>query len=253
MFYTDPFHVTDIQPPFTVHSAKGRLFETQNRPWCGLSLCISGQITYSMNGEQYLSVPGVAVFLPKGGRYSLHGDEEGLFPVINFQTDLELSPTIMTFPLSDPAGCLELFDQIRQLCSAAENRLKVYSLFYELLHQAFFSQMIRQNPLSPMIRYLNENLRDPSLTNTVLAKRLHISEVYLRKLFRQHYNTTPKQYLLDIRISRSKQLLSDTDLSVTEIAEQCGFSSVYHFCRAFRLRTGLTPSQYADSHKTYLI
>lgn len=253
MFYPAPFHVTDIEPPFIVHSAKERLFEMHNRHCCGLSLCISGQITYSMNGKQYLSVPGVAVFLPKGGRYSLHGDEEGLFPVINFRTDRELSPTIMTFPLTDPAGCLELFDQIRKLSFTAENRLKVYSLFYELLHQSFFSQMIRQNPLSPLLRYLDENLRDPSLTNTVLAERLHISEIYLRKLFRQHYNTTPKQYLLDIRISRSKQLLSDTDLSVTEIAEQCGFSSVYHFCRSFRQRVGLTPSQYADSHKTYLI
>ena len=58
-----------------------------NRQSYGLSLCISGQITYTMNGENYISDQNKAVLLPKGGTYSLHGDKEGFFPVVNFKCE----------------------------------------------------------------------------------------------------------------------------------------------------------------------
>ena len=44
---------------------------------------------------------------------------------------------------------------------------------------------------------------------------------------------------------RAKQLLETGNLSVTQVAEKCGFSGVYHFCRSFKNITGLTPTQFA--------
>ena len=81
----DNIVITDIQTPIVVHSEKGRKFQMTNRQSYGLSLCISGQITYTMNGENYISHQNNAVLLPQGGTYSLFGDMEGLFPVINFK------------------------------------------------------------------------------------------------------------------------------------------------------------------------
>ena len=66
----------------------------------------------------------------------------------------------------------------------------------------------------------------------------------MRKLFLSRYSTTPKQYILKQRLNMAQQLLLDTALSVTQIAERCGFTSVYHFCRAFKDKTGISPSQY---------
>jgi AraC-like DNA-binding protein len=52
---------------------------------------------------------------------------------------------------------------------------------------------------------------------------------------------------------RAKQLLTDGMLTVSAIAEQCGFSSVYHFSRAFKQTTGLSPTAYAkQNHQTKL-
>ena len=53
------------------------------------------------------------------------------------------------------------------------------------------------------------------------------------------------------QLPQAKQMLVDTPFTVTAIAEECGFSSVYHFCRAFRQRTGKTPTQYAAENRTY--
>ena len=75
-----------------------------------------------------------------------------------------------------------------------------------------------------------------------------MSEVHFRKLFAEKYNTTPKQYIIDVRMKKAKQMLRASNLAVTEIAYMCGFTSLYSFSRAFKDKTGQTPSEYAKTH-----
>ena len=49
-------------------------------------------------------------------------------------------------------------------------------------------------------------------------------------------------------IEKAKQLLIARSCNVEDVAEQCGFSSVYHFCRTFKTRTGMTPTQYSRAN-----
>ena len=111
--------------------------------------------------------------------------------------------------------------------------------------------MLQAERLERIRDYIEENLADPDLSNDVLAQMSHISESYLRKQFHRQYHTTPKQYILELRLQKAKLLLSDTHCSVTEVAEACGFSSVYHFCRAFKEKVGMTPTQYARQNKVF--
>ena len=121
--------------------------------------------------------------------------------------------------------------------------------FYDLLD--YLSSPNEQNAdrLSFAMKYIKEHIQDPDLSNTKLARHIGISEVYLRKLFQARYHITPKQYILDIRIRKAKQCLVDTPFTIASISEECGFSSVYHFCHLFKQRTGKTPSQYAAENK----
>ena len=48
-------------------------------------------------------------------------------------------------------------------------------------------------------------------------------------------------------------LLISTALSITEISIECGFANLYHFCRTFKQRTGLTPTEYAAKNRFYEI
>ena len=86
-----------------------------------------------------------------------------------------------------------------------------------------------------------------------LAKKLGISEVYLRKLFSVHYGTSPRQFIIDMRIQKAKSLLTNGTHTITSISEECGFSSLYHFCRTFKDKTGMTPTEYAKNGKIYQI
>lgn len=245
--------ITEIYKPFTVFSQRGRMQQINCRKWHGLSFCISGQITYTIDGKQYVSHPGNAIWLPMGGTYTLHGDREGQFPVINFHCLGDTPDTIMEFPLDNPQTCIKEFEKLRSLFFFDKTRLKRFSLLYALLGRVLADTTPSQHIIYPATQYLEQHYFDPGITNAVLAQRAGISEVYLRRLFLEQYGTTPKQYLLELRIQRAKQLLVDTSHTVTQVAEECGFSSVYHFCRVFKERTGITPTQFARQNRIFKI
>jgi AraC-like DNA-binding protein len=77
-----------------------------------------------------------------------------------------------------------------------------------------------------------------------IAEELHVSRSYLTSRFSAEMGLTPARYLANIRLSRSKELLSSSGASVAEIASQCGFQDAYYFSRFFKVNTGMTPSQY---------
>ena len=219
-----------------------------NRPSYGLSLCIDGQITYTMGSRHFVSTKQTAVILPKGGQYTLYGDKDGLFPLINFQCEGFDQKDILVIPLTNPQACIHTFEKIKN-----RGHFQMFSLLYRLLDE-ILSQQAQLNPLlSRATQQISHSLSDPSLNNATIAKALDISEVYLRKLFINHLSTTPKQYILDLRIQKAMTLLTDTPQTVTAISENCGFSSVYHFSRKFKEKTGFTPSQYAENHKVFKI
>ena len=244
--------VTGIRQPVVVPTPKGTYFEMKNRQYFGVSFSLKGQITYNANGKTYISNPDNAIILPQGCSYYRTTDIEGQFPLINFYcSGLEDLKEIVVIPLDDPQDCIQRFKTLRRLFLRNESRMKIYSAFYELLDLLVSPKEQYPERLTFVAKYIEEHIQDPTLSNVELAKQLGISEVYLRKQFQTHYRVTPKQYILDVRIRKAKQLLSDTPFTITAIAEECGFSSVYHFCRSFRCRTGKTPTQYAAESKTY--
>lgn len=240
--------VTEIERPYIVYFRKDHSVQMKDRQWFGIAFCTSGQLTYTMGDKQIVSRPGSAILLPMGGTYHIHGDKEGYFPLINFRCEGLPIKEIITIPLSNPKSCIRDFDTLRNLYLLGDNRLKIFGIFYELLSKLSLLHSSVPSPLRSAITFLEENLTDPNLTNIEIATHAGISEVYLRKLFAQHYNTTPKQYILELRIQKAILLLTEYPASVTEVAEKCGFSSVYHFSRVFKNRTGIQPSQYSLQH-----
>jgi AraC-like DNA-binding protein len=55
---------------------------------------------------------------------------------------------------------------------------------------------------------------------------------------------TPYQYYIHIKIHKAEELLQLEDISIKETAYRMGFDDQYHFSRLFKLKTGLTPSQW---------
>jgi len=77
-----------------------------------------------------------------------------------------------------------------------------------------------------------------------LARELGVSYTTFRRSFKRQTGIAPARFQSAIRINRACDLLAATDLTVSEIANQTGFETVFYFSRAFRKRTGQTPSAY---------
>jgi len=244
--------VTEISEVKTVPSAKGRFEQLSTRRCYGLSFCMSGKITYTHNGRKFVSDNTNAIILPKGQSYTLQGNEKGVFPVINFDCQDKLCDTFLLIPLPESDSLIKKFNQMLSLSLIDGNQLKIMSIFYDILHKlASFSNA--NEIITPAIRFIEKNYHNPNLKNQYIARECNISEVYLRKLFSKHFRTSPKQFILDVRIQKSKQLLTEDMLKINAIADECGFSNAYHFCRLFKEKVGLTPSEYMKRNKEFKI
>jgi len=82
-----------------------------------------------------------------------------------------------------------------------------------------------------------------------LAGSVHLSRAHFIRSFRDTFGETPHRYLQRRRIERAMALLRDSDLSVTEICFDVGFSSLGTFSRTFRDVLGESPSEYRERAK----
>nr|MCR5826030.1 helix-turn-helix transcriptional regulator [Oscillospiraceae bacterium] len=76
---------------------------------------------------------------------------------------------------------------------------------------------------------------------------IHLSEGECCRVFKSAYGCSIFTYLADYRLQKSIPLLADRTLSVTRIAELCGFNSPSYFIKRFREKVGMSPLQYRSN------
>ena len=245
--------VTHIDVPIEVPTNKEHYFKMEGRKKYGLSFCREGKIIYKQDGKEYISDKNHAVILPKNGYYSLRGVESGIFQVIDFECENLNIDSILVLPVKEASNLVGYAKRIKNLMLFSRGRLEAFSIFYKMLESLSSFGKGDRAVLLPAMEYLENNLSDTSLTNSLLAEKAKISEVYFRKLFLKEYGISPRQYIIEKRIDRAKLLLSTGAYSVTDVALECGFSSVYLFCRTFKAKTGQTPSGFVKQNKVISI
>ena len=88
------------------------------------------------------------------------------------------------------------------------------------------------------------------LTLNEMARVACLSPNHFMRTFKQVFGLTPHQYLTNLRLKMARQLLRQTEFSVTEICFRVGFESLGHFSWLFRRRVGLPPQEYRKHKKT---
>ncbi len=242
--------VKSVDELLMVPSVRGEHITIADRQYCGLSFCKSGQITYDHNGKRTVSDRTRAIYLPKGETYRLYRDATGDFPVINFTCTED--PDIrdhLALEIRNPDAYIRDFERMYELSLFPYNRLQVLSIFYGILHRLVSETVEHTGILAPVLAYIEKHYTDWDLSNDLLAAQAGVSEVYLRQLFRRQMGTSPKQYIMDLRLERAKQLLTESSRTVTDIASECGFTTLNHFCHGFRASTGQTPGEYRRDNR----
>ena len=97
-------------------------------------------------------------------------------------------------------------------------------------------------------RYIDLHFKE-SLSLDQLAEEAHMNKYYLSHAFKREYGVSPINYMIGKRLDESKYLLSETDLSMSQIAQLLGFSSLSYFSQVFRRTQSVTPMEFRQSVK----
>ncbi|MED0678093.1 response regulator transcription factor [Aneurinibacillus thermoaerophilus] len=125
-----------------------------------------------------------------------------------------------------------------------------------LFNPAFFrfsKQAVNEiHPVDKIKEHISKRISE-ELRLESLAEVVHLHPQYVSRLFKRKVGITLTEYIIRLRLEKSKYLLASTDLSVAQIGEQCGFPDSNYFSRIFRKREGIAPTEYRKWQRTITV
>ena len=216
-----------------------------------LHLPLFGRFRISWPGGSIVEEPGKLYLLPAGTPLKFSGITPSTHIWVHF-----LSRHLQTLPLFSPPRAvpaekeqLAAMDHIYGNLESADTFRKANHLRSELL-MPFLEQMADNLPqnipvseFSRVINYidvqLNRDIEVAELSSIVNLPRAEFSAA-----FRQAFGIPPKQFISLRRITRARELLVESSLSIKEVALRCGYQDEFFFHRIFKKYTGVPPARY---------
>lgn len=131
--------------------------------------------------------------------------------------------------------------------SAFENLYRVIKHVFE--HVEISIENKNEDVINKVKSYIKNHL-DGDTSLYVLSNYVHLCPEHLLRLFKKQEGITVLQYINDLKLAKAKQLLSETDLQIKEIATKLGFTSAGYFGRFFKSKLGITPNVYRDQKRS---
>ena len=149
-----------------------------------------------------------------------------------------------------------VFEMLHHTRSTAENLYylqgKLYQFFSVLARgieiQQYSNDTKESIHVQEAIAYI-KNYYSQKITVEDIANYLALNRSYLYTIFMNSLGISPKDFLTEFRISRGKEQLALTDLSVEEIAVSCGYRNSLAFGKVFKQKVGITPTQYRNDNR----
>ena len=240
---------------------------------------LSGDINVTVEGMKpfHLSA-GQLLYIPAGTAYKLKGqflraavislDLDYTDPEIadrippvskdNYEPTLlrklgDTSPFDKPIKIEDMDNMRDTFERACHLFTSAEGcyRAQLSAIFKTILIKIAESTDSKALPVA-MIEgldtYIRENVGD-EISNTEIGAIFGYHPFYVSKVLKDSKGQTLRQYIISYRLKLSKKMLELTDKSISEIAEECGFTDASYFTKTFRTTFGITPKDYRNGFK----
>ncbi|MDR2609888.1 MAG: response regulator [Clostridiales Family XIII bacterium] len=118
-----------------------------------------------------------------------------------------------------------------------------YRQFIEMMQRVVGYNYTDHAAFNELLDYVDNNYAQ-SLSLESCANHVHVSPGYVTRLCKKYLGTSFKTWLNEMRIRKAIELLSDTELTIKEIAERVGYNNLNYFYRQFHAITGTTPKNY---------
>lgn len=132
----------------------------------------------------------------------------------------------------------------QQMLAGAANMVMGHAYAFNRHNEFENHEVVEQMRKAKVI--MTERLAE-GITPMEVAEEINMGYSRFRQVFRKFTGYAPLQYIQEVRLTKCKQLLANTNLSLTEIAYQVGYESVDYFATTFRKKNGVTPTAYRKS------
>ena len=217
---------------------------------------LSGEVLTHFNKNVFHIKPGMVYIIPKSNDadYYIERTIPGDCIDIFFDTDITLGESLITINFDEDYKIQNLFKKIYKLWITKPSGyyFKCMSATYELLYEMIskneqYSPKSKYKTIEKGIEYLHNNLYT-NINYKRPSELCGISYTYFKKLFIEKFGVPPVQYVNNIRLDRSSELLLTNNYSIGEIAKMCGFENVYYFSKKFKEKYRLSPTAYNKLH-----
>lgn len=168
--------------------------------------------------------------------------------------------------ITENYNLIRIFDELTSLENESKNNTQEKKEYLTLFVIAKICELIEDSKneyntgnnrylfeLLNSIEYIHSNYNSNINLQTLYDISCMSRSSYIRN-FKIIFNCTPIKYIQDYRLRQAKSMLKHTDLSLTAIANECGFCDGAHFCRLFKGKYKISPSKYRENSKakTYI-
>lgn len=243
------YHVTDHKEEYVQTPCGGRSSYA-------LLYVVKGAYHYiSDAGTEFDGIAGDVVFLPKGSRYR-HVNTQ--IPSEMYVTYFMIQETeavrelmqgadISRISVYSPSIFLELFQRMSECFfsnnnAVSEVKAKLYRIIGKLANESRFHNLNERELecLKPALQLLADE-KMQSVTVRELAARCFLSEYAFRELFKKWAGISPKKYIVLQRLEKADILLENPELTVSAVAELCGFETPQYFYQVYKKMRGRSP------------
>ena len=255
------FLIKEVVAVWDDHATGGK----QRKGFCQPRTCdafifyLEGSLHIRFIDNKVLTVnAGQILYLPKNARYEVEWPVPAKFIIINFSFDNDSDAPMESgvYKIKNRDTVNGLFRKARNLWLLAKDayKLECMSLLYEIYANIKKTQLASYMPDSKSLKikkacdYIMENYAN-EINPTILYGMSDMTETHFRRLFKEIHGVSPVKFINALRIRRAEWLLNNSNLSITQISENCGYSDMYYFSRTFKANMGLSPTEYLKKNR----
>lgn len=223
--------------------------------FCTVEYVKSGAGFLEINGKKFHIKKDGLYFLTPGSTHTYWPDRSDPWYKHFFVIGGDLTPTLLEAYKMESVyhipACPELKKYFEEMQTLQYNSVitnqQASVIFHQFLHEASMLVHGVKSRLPKEIEDLKLALDSAVEENFRLEKfasESRMSEAYLIRQFRNHFQMTPYDYLMNRKIENAQRLLLYSTLSIKEIADRLGFSDQYYFSNYFKRKKGLSPRLY---------
>lgn len=219
-----------------------------------LGIALGGSALHFFPDRKLTVRENTVLFFNQSEDYDVRVIEQGGASLsVHFTTHEPISTPSFCFQVRNDAPFVSLLERLQRATETPGADLVAAARFYELcalLQSERKKAYARKNArAADALAYLTLHFREKDCLEQAAAQS-GVSRRWFNELFAATYHVPPNQWIIQQKMKHARSLLQIDDLSVTDVAEACGFSDVYYFSKAFKKETGLTPSEYRKKNRT---